>query len=134
MRCAVTRKQTKPTRKPSSKRTVEEPAAEPVKVTATSVQEDGTELIYINQDPYPIILPPYIDPLIREAIKTFISEINELLETYTSRHWVVYRGRERLGVSLSIDELYADMRARGIQDEALYYHPLAPIVTCMWRM
>jgi hypothetical protein len=70
-----------------------------------------------------------MDPITREGIETFVKELPELAKKYSPECWVVYRGRELVGVSDSIDELYAEMAAREIPDEELFYHTVSPIVT-----
>jgi hypothetical protein len=88
---------------------------------------------YLGKEPLqesdPNLFPPEMDPMTREGIETFIKELPSLLRQYTPDHWVAYRGRERIGVSESIDELYAKVRALGIADDALFYYTLTPIET-----
>jgi hypothetical protein len=130
-RTSMARKQKPTVRKPapSGRKGVKKTAAATEKETTGSGRENGNESGSLACQGEPILFPPYMDPLIREGIETFMSELESLLKVYTPRHVVVYRGRERLGVSKSIDELYAEMAARGIPDDELFYYTLTPIVT-----
>jgi hypothetical protein len=117
-------------RKPAAKGT--KGKKEPVRESKTASSKKlrggdwGREL---PQQSDPLVFPPNMDPIIREGVETFVKELPSLLEEYTPEHWVVYRGRELVGVSESIGELYAKVAALGIPDDELFYHTVSPIVT-----
>jgi hypothetical protein len=116
--------------KPTTKgRKEKKPPARKSRPTSSKKARGGDWGEELPQENGPILFPPDMEPMIREGIETFVKELPSLLEKYTPRHWVAYRGRELVGVSKSIDELYAEMAARAIPDEELFYHSLCPIVT-----
>jgi len=126
----MARKQKQPSRKPASRgRRGVKKFAPDLPGETTTLRDDGLESWLVTPDAEPILLHKGMDPLIYEAIKTFARELPSLQKEYDSNYWVVYRGRERLGASKSIDELYAQMRNSGVPNEELFFYPVSPIRT-----
>jgi hypothetical protein len=115
----------------AGRKPIKAPARKCRATTASKLNEEDWWKEFPHQTD-PILFPPEMDSMTREAIKTFVKELPSLLEQYTPDHWVAYRGREVVGVSESIEELYAKVRALGIPDEEMYYHTPSPIVTRAW--